>query len=111
MYNYDWVENKETAATAFRIINGKFDGVVWNYKSIKLPMYDKNGDLIKIEMAEEMPLTFDYDLLYNNKEVVNEESAAEFGCAIGEILMDILEQSLDNDNIRYNTESGNSGTE
>jgi len=111
MYSYLSVENRETGVSAFKITSGKFDGVVWNYKSIKLPMYDKNGDLIKIEMAEEMPLTFDYDLLYNNKEVVNEESAAEFGCAIGEILMDILEQSLDNDNIRYNTESGNSGTE
>ena len=111
MYNYDWVENKKTAATAFRIINGKFDGVVWNYKSIKMPMYDKNGDLIKIEMAEEMPLIFDYDLLYNKEEAVNEKSRAEFHGVIGDILMDILEQSLNNDNIRYNTESGNGGTE
>ncbi len=111
MYNYDWVEHKETAATAFRIINGKFDGVVWNYKSIKMPMYDNNGDLIEIEKAEKMPLIFDYDLLYNKEEAVNEKSRAEFHGVIGEILMDILEQSLNNDNIRYNTESGNGGIE
>mgnify|MGYP001183056517 CR=1 FL=1 len=111
MYSYLSVENRETGVSAFKITSGKFDGVVWNYKSIKMPMYDNNGDLIEIEKAEKMPLIFDYDLLYNKEEAVNEKSRAEFHGVIGDILMDILEQSLNNDKIRYNTESGNGGTE
>lgn len=111
MSNYIAVENSETNETAFKITAGKFTGVVWNYKSVKMPMYDDKNNLIDIEAAEQIPLTFDYDLLYNYRDLVTEENLPEFNAELGKILMDILENSLENDSIKYNTTHGDSDTQ
>ena len=64
-----------------------------------------------MEEAEDIPLTFDYDILYNKDNKWHEESKDRFLDIIGNILFDIIEEGLDNDRLSYNTEDRNDNTE
>ena len=48
---YHYVEHKETEEGAFKISEGKYMGLVWNYKKVKLPVIDNKGNPIDLEEA------------------------------------------------------------
>ena len=78
MHDYHYVYHKETDEQAFRLQEGPFEGVVWIYRDVKLPIHDEDGNRLDLEEVDTIPLTFRYDVLYNKDGVVNEETLDEF---------------------------------
>ena len=106
---YTYVEHKDTKAAAFKITDGKYVGAVWNYKNVKLPLYGDDGGMIDLEEAEQLVLTFEYDVLYNPTD--EDLTTSEFRNVIGDILLEVIDASLEHDQIRFNAENRNSDTE
>ena len=107
--SYHYVTHKETEEQGYRVAEGKFAGVVWQYSNVKLPMYNDEGLMMDPEQAEEIPLTFDYEVVYNPTD--EDLSTGEFGATVGDILLNIIDESLENDRIQFNTKNRNSDTE
>ena len=107
--SYHYVTHKETEEHGYRVAVGKFAGVVWQYSNVKLPMYNDEGLMMDPEQAEEIPLTFDYEVVYNPTD--EDLSTGEFGATVGDILLNIIDESLENDRIQFNTKNRNSDTE
>ena len=106
---YNYVEHKETNEPAFKISEGEFEGAVWNYKNVKLPLYGDDGNMIDLEEAKQLVLTFEYDVLYNPTD--EDLKSDEFRNVIGDILLEVIDASLEHDQIKFNTENRNSDTE
>ena len=107
--NYHYVSHKETNEEGYRISEGKFAGVVWLYNNVKLPMYNDEGVMVDPERAEEIPLTFEYKVLYNPTD--EDLSTGEFDAVVGDILLNIIDESLEHDTVQFNTKNRNSDTE
>ena len=99
--SYYYVTNKETDQQAYRIGEGKFSGIVWTYHNVKFPMYTDEDVMVDLNKAKEIPLTFDCEVLYNPTE--EDLSTGEFEATVGDILMNIIDESLEHDQIEFNT--------
>ena len=111
MDKWTYVVHQPTDQDAILLQDGEFEGVVCAITNVKFPMYKDDGSLVSLEEAEKIPLTFDYDILYNKENKWHEESRDRLSDIIGNILFDIIEEGLDNDRISYNTENRNDNTE
>lgn len=111
MHDYHYVYHKETDEQAFRLQAGEFEGVVWAYRDVKMPLHDEDGNRLNLEEVESIPLTFSYDVLYNKDGVVNEDSLERFNSVLGDIIMTVLDEGLEHDQIEIGTEIGNDDTE
>ena len=111
MIKWTYVVHEPTDQDAILIQEGEFEGVVYTVTNVKFPMYKDDGSLVSLEEAEKIPLTFDYDILYNKENKVDDESRNRLSNIIGNILFDIIEEGLDNDRLSYNTEDRNDNTE
>ena len=100
--SYYYVTNKETDQQAYRIGEGKFSGIVWTYHNVKFPMYTDEGVMVDLSKAEEIPLTFDCELLYNPTD--EDLSTGEFEATVGDILMNIIDESLKNDTVKFRSD-------
>ena len=107
--SYHYVTHKESDTEGYRVAEGPFAGVVWLYRNVKLPMYNDEGLMIDPERAEEIPLTFEYEVLYNPTD--EDLATGEFGATVGDILLNLIDESLENDRIQFNTKNRNSDTE
>ena len=107
--SYHYVTHKETDEQGYRVAEGKFAGVVWKYKNVKFPMYNDEGLMIDPEQATEIPLTFDYEVVYNPTD--EDLTTGEFSATVGDILLNLIDESLENDRIQFNTKNRNSDTE
>ena len=65
MIKWTYVVHQPTDQDAILLEEGEFEGVVSAVTNVKFPMYKDDGSLISLEEAEKIPLTFDYDILYN----------------------------------------------
>ena len=99
---FNYVYHTDTDTRAYRIQEGKFDGCVWVYREVKMPAID-----VPLEEAEEIPLTFRYELLYNKEGVVDEDNVDEFRDLIGDILLTLIEEGLEHDQVRINSIGNN----
>ena len=106
---YNYVEHKKTKAPAFQITEGKYEGTVWNFEKVKMPLYGDDGNMIDLEEAEQLVLTFEYDVLYNPTD--EDLTTGEFDSVVGDILLNVIDESLEHDQIEFNTENRNSNTE
>lgn len=111
MHDYHYVYHKETDEQAFRLQAGEFEGIVWAYRDVKMPIHDEEGNRLNLEEVETIPLTFSYDVLYNKDGRVNEDSLERFNSVLGDILMTVLEEGLEHDQIEIGTEVGTNNTE
>ena len=111
MIKWTYVVHQPTDQDAILLEEGEFEGVVSAVTNVKFPIYKEDGTTLNLEEAENIPLTFDYDILYNKDNKWHEESQGRFLDTIGNILFDIIEEGLDNDRISYNTENRNDNTE
>ena len=111
MTKWTYVVHQSTNQDAILLEEGEFEGVVTAVTNVKFPIYKEDGTTINLEEAEKIPLTFDYDILYNKDNKWHEESKGRFLDVIGNILFDIIEEGLDNDLISYNTEDRHDNTE
>ena len=107
--SYNYVEHKKTNEPAFKITEGKFEGAVWNYKKVKMPLYGDDGNMFDLEEVEHLVLTFEYEVLYNPTD--EDLTTDEFRNVIGDILLEVIDASLEHDQIKFNTENRNSDTE
>ena len=110
MIKWTYVVHQPTDQDAILLEEGEFEGVVSAVTNVKFPIYKEDGTTMNLEEAENIPLTFDYDILYNKDNKWHEESQGRFLDIIGNILFDIIEEGLDNDRISYNTEDRNDDT-
>ena len=108
-YSYYYVTHKESQQQGYRIGEGKYAGVVWNYRDVKFPMYTEEGVMLDPERAAEIPLTFEYEVLYNPTD--ENLTTGEFAEIVGDILLNIIDESLESDRIEFNTENRNNDTE
>ena len=111
MTKWTYVVHQPTDQDAILLQEGEFEGVVYTVTNVKFPMYKDDGSLVSLEDAEKIPLTFDYEVLYNIENKWHEESSDRLSDIIGNILFDIIEEGLDNDQLSYNTENRNDNTE
>ena len=111
MTKWTYVVHQPTDQDGILLQEGEFEGVVYTVTNVKFPMYKDDGSLVSLEEAEKIPLTFDYDILYNKENKVDDESRNRLSDIIGNILFDIIEEGLDNDRLSYNTENSNDNTE
>ena len=111
MIKWTYVVHQPTDQDAILLEECEFEGVVSAVTNVKFPIYKEDGTTVNLEEAEKIPLTFDYDILYNKENKWHEESKERFLDVIGNILFDIIEEGLDNDRISYNTENRNDNTE
>ena len=111
MIKWTYVVHQPTDQDAILLEEGEFEGVVSAVTNVKFPIYKEDGTTVNLEEAEKIPLTFDYDILYNKDDKWNSESRVRFTDIIGNILFDIIEEGLDNDRISYNAEDRNDNTE
>ena len=100
--SYYYVTNKETNQQAYRMGEGKFSGIVWTYHNVKFPMYTDEDVMVELSKAEEIPLTFDCELLYNPTD--EDLSTGEFEATVGDILMNIIDESIKNDTVKYRSD-------
>ena len=100
--SYYYVTNKETNQQAYRIGEGKFSGIVWTYHNVKFPMYTDEDVMVELSKAEEIPLTFDCEVLYNPTD--EDLSTGEFEATVGDILMNIIDESLKNDTVKFRSD-------
>ena len=103
--SYHYVSNKETDQQAYRIGEGKFSGIVWMYHNVKFPMYTDGDAMVDLSKAEEIPLTFGYDVLYNPSD--EDLTTGEFHTVVGDILLNVIDESLEHDQIKINAENRN----
>ena len=111
MIKWTYVVHQPTDQDAILLQEGEFEGVVCTVTNVKFPIYKEDGTTLNLEEAENIPLTFDYDILYNKDNKWHEESKDRFLDIIGNILFDIIEEGLDNDQLSFNTEDRNDNTE
>ena len=99
--SYHYVTHRDTEEQANRINEGKFSGVVWLYENVKFPIYDDNDEIVSPGDAEQIPLTFDIEVLYNPTD--EDLNSNEFQQTVGDILLNIIEESLEHDQIEFRT--------
>ena len=86
--SYHYVTHKETDEQGYRVAEGKFAGVVWTYNNVKLPMYGDDGELVDLEEAEQLPLSFEYEVVHNPTD--EDLDTGEFSATVGDILLNII---------------------
>ena len=111
MIKWTYVVHQPTDQDAILIQEGEFEGVVSAVTNVKFPIYKEDGTTMNLEEAENIPLTFDYDILYNKENKVEDESRDRLCDILGNILFNIIEEGLDNDQLSFNTEDRNDNTE
>ena len=111
MIKWTYVVHQPTDQDGILLQEGEFEGVVYTVTDVKFPVYKEDGSLIDAKDADNIPLTFKYDILYNKDNKWHEESKDRFLDIIGNILFDIIEEGLDNDQLSFNTEDRNDNTE
>ena len=111
MDKWTYVVHQPTDQDAILLQDGEFEGIVCAITNVKFPMYKDDGSLVSLEEAEKIPLTFDYDILYNKENKWHEESKGRFTDIIGDILFNIIDEGLQNDQLSFNTEDRNDNTE
>ena len=106
--SYHYVTHRDTEQQAYRINEGKYSGIVWQYENVVFPVYDEEGNGIKPAEAAQIPLTFNCKVLYNPTD--EDLSTGEFEQAIGDILINIIEESLENEQIKFRTDDSDEFT-
>ena len=72
-------------------------------------MYGDDGELVDLEEAEQLPLSFEYEVVHNPTD--EDLDTGEFAAMAGDILVNIIDESLENDRLKFNTENRNDDTE
>ena len=91
---WSWVTRKEDKQASLRISEGKFEGVVYSYGKVVLPVEQRIND------EGDLPFEFEYSIL-DNANINREEFGEDFFKIIGDILVDIIDEQLQEENLEY----------
>ena len=94
---WSWVSRKEDKQASLRISEGKFEGVVYSYGKIVLP-----GEQ-EINGKGDLPFKFEYSIL-DNANIDRKEFGEDFFKIIGDILVDIIDEQLQEKNLEYRSD-------
>ena len=94
---WSWVTRKEDKQASLRISEGKFEGVVYSYGKVVLPVEQKRND------KGDLPFKFEYSIL-DNANIDREEFGEDFFTIIGDILVDIIDEQLQEENLEYRSD-------
>ena len=94
---WSWVTRKEDKQASLRIGEGKFEGVVYSYGKVVLPVEQKIND------EGDLPFKFEYSIL-DNANIDREEFGEDFFKIIGDILVDIIDEQLQEENLEYRSD-------
>ena len=94
---WSWVTRKEDKQASLRISEGKFEGVVYSYGKVVLPVEQKRND------EGDLPFKFEYSIL-DNANIDREEFGEDFFTIIGDILVDIIDEQLQEENLEYRSD-------
>ena len=87
-----FVSQKDAKFASVMIKDGKFKDVIYNYGKVSLPEEeDENGN---------MPFRFEYNII-DNVGIPREEFGEEFFTLIGDILVEIIVEQLEEENLEY----------
>ena len=89
---YTFVTNNMDETQCIGIRGGRYEGVVYKYGNVSIPNPDE------MKGKSDLPLRFHYDIVDNNSlpiEWFNEE----FNNLIGDILVDIIDNQIENGNV------------
>ena len=89
-----FVSQKDAKFASVMIKDGKFKDVIYNYGKVSLPEEeDENGN---------MPFRFEYNII-DNVGIPREEFGEEFFTLIGDILVEIIDEQLEEENLEYSS--------
>ena len=94
---WSWVTRKEDKQASLRISEGKFEGVVYSYGKVVLPVEQERND------KGDLPFKFEYSIL-DNANIDREEFGNDFFTIIGDILVDIIDEQLQEENLEYRSD-------
>ena len=106
---FEFVNHKETGESALLINEGEYDKIVFKFKDGKVKLTDEFGAPIDLDTVDEIPIDFDYEVLYNPNDRNIFDS--EFKDFLGEIFMTLMYESVNTGNYRLNDENRNDNTE
>ena len=87
-----FVSQKDAKFASVMIKDGKFKDVIYNYGKVSLPEEeDENGN---------MPFRFEYNII-DNVGIPREEFGEEFFTLIGDTLVEIIDEQLEEENLEY----------
>jgi hypothetical protein len=92
--NYTFVSRGKEKWASIMLTNGEYEGVIYQYGKVSVPEEeDENGN---------MPLSFKYNIVdYNGHDEEDLESSQDFKNALGDILVEILDEQLEANNFEY----------
>ena len=83
--NYAFVHNPESDMQGIGIKDGKYHGVIYEYKTVSFGTLEDNPD-------KEVVLSFEYDIIDSFGFERDEFAEQEFGDLLGDILVDIIDK-------------------
>ena len=89
--NYTFVNRQGDDFTSIGINGGKYEGVVYRYGKVSFGEENSDGTL---------PFHFEYNII-DNVGILREDFGEEFFTLIGDILVDIIDDQIEEDNLEY----------
>ena len=90
---YAYVSKIDDKWASICIKGGKFDGVIYNYGKVSVSPEKENQD-------GTLPFRFEYSII-DNIGISREDFGEEFFVLIGDILVDIIDEQIEEENLEY----------
>ena len=94
---YAYVSKIDDNWASLCIKGGKFDGVIYNYGKVSVSSEKENED-------GTLPFQFEYNII-DNIGISREDFDEEFFTLIGDILVDIIDEQMEEDNLEYKSDN------
>ena len=92
---YMFVSREDEDFSSIMIKDGKFKDVIYNYGKVSIPEEDNLNE------DGTLPFRFEYNII-DNVGIPREEFGEEFFTLIGDILVEIIDEQLEEENLEYN---------
>ena len=92
---YMFVSQENEDFASIMIKDGKFKDVIYNYGKVSIPEEDNLNE------DGTLPFRFEYNII-DNVGIPREEFGEEFFTLIGDILVEIIDEQLEEENLEYN---------
>ena len=90
-----FVSREDEDYASIMIKDGKFKDVIYNYGKVSIPEEDNLNE------DGTLPFRFEYNII-DNVGIPREEFGEEFFTLIGDILVEIIDEQLEEENLEYN---------
>ena len=91
---YTFVSKAKDKWASICLVGGNFEGVIYKYGKVSIPEEEEENE------EGNLPFRFEYDIIDNNN-IPREKFDEEFFILIGDILVDIIDDQLEEDNLKY----------